>query len=349
MRMPRSETAINVATMPEAARAELETALRAGAAAGDPRAYSSLGQMLLHHRPREAAHVLRSAVEIAPNDAHASLLHGTVTQALSQHEHIPATQAAASFSRALRLAPRALGAEETATVYSNLGIALMSADRPAEAQSAYDAALALQPTHAAAYRSLAALHTSLGDAAAAERVARAGLRQRPTDTSLFRVLSRAHEWGSEPATEAAWVETMERVAAGGGGGDDEQAAQFSLFHALRAAEPTRAWEHLARGNSLKARHVRFDAAAAEAKLARLRTAFSSRPDQGEVGGSASGGGGGGARPIFIVGFPRSGSTVLQAALGRFLPNMSITSPRAPFLIWQAALAQHSDVFSAGET
>ena len=113
------DSVVDLSTLTGPARAELETALRAGTAASDPRAYSSLGQLLLHHRPREAAHVLRTAVSLSPNDAHVALLHGTVVQALNPHEYIPATQAAESFSRALRLAPGALATEETATVWMN--------------------------------------------------------------------------------------------------------------------------------------------------------------------------------------------------------------------------------------
>ena len=87
-------------------------------------------------------------------------------------------------------------------------------------------------------------------------------------------------------------------------------------------ERRRAWQHLVAGNELRGRSVSFDIASHEAKFSRLRTAFEPLIERGKLRLRGGGVEGGADRApisraaIFIVGFPRSGSSVLQQALAQ---------------------------------
>ena len=76
------------------------------------------------------------------------------------------------------------------------------------------------------------------------------------------------------------------------------------------------------GNELRGRGVSFDIASHEAKFSRLRTAFEPLIERGKLrlrGGDVESGAErapGSRDPIFIVVFPRSGSSVLQQALAQ---------------------------------
>lgn len=82
---------------------------------------------------------------------------------------------------------------------------------------------------------------------------------------------------------------------------------YALFHRLDAeGETTDAWRALSRGMAARRRQVRYDPAA-EARMFQLLETAEGIPDSHSQGASV---------PIFIVGLPRTGTTLLDQLLGR---------------------------------
>jgi tetratricopeptide (TPR) repeat protein len=93
---------------------------------------------------------------------------------------------------------------------------------------------------------------------------------------------------------------------------DRTAAHFALGKAyLDTDEPARAFEHLRVGNKLKRDTFQYDGQATDAWVGRIAEAFSG-PLLERL--SAAGSGDPSAMPIFIIGMPRSGTTLLEQIL-----------------------------------
>lgn len=162
-------------------------------------------------------------------------------------------------------------------VWQNLGHALKTLGRQADAVHAYRQAVAHQPTMGEAWWSLANLKTVKLDAADIATMTRA------LDTL---------------APDAATRQ------------EDIFHLHFSLGKALEdAGEDEAAFDHYDRGNRLRRTMIRHDAAEFSAEVAAARDTFTSAflAAQG-TGGCAA------ADPIFIVGLPRAGSTLVEQIL-----------------------------------
>ncbi|HEY2465333.1 MAG TPA: sulfotransferase [Steroidobacteraceae bacterium] len=107
------------------------------------------------------------------------------------------------------------------------------------------------------------------------------------------------------------IETMEsRLALASPGGPDATALEFSLGRAREErSEFAASFEHYARGNSLARAAFYYDPNATTAFVQRFKAIFTERffAERADWGHGAS-------DPIFIVGLPRSGSTLLEQIL-----------------------------------
>jgi len=196
-----------------------------------------------------------------------------------------------------------------------LGTALDLQSRRSEAIDAYGAALAVEPSHAPAGCNLAALHRHMGDHAAAARLYRRVLDVEPSHTEALYGLS-----VSAPPVDGDASDTFldERLAASEPGSPEEVSLLFSRanrFHwhrrfdqafalyekanaATRAREPAYDFEHLIR--------------AMDQTMERLSAGLFTQ---------TVGWGNDSARPLFIVGAPRSGKTLLERLLA-FHPDVA---------------------------
>ncbi|HEY0310404.1 MAG TPA: sulfotransferase, partial [Luteimonas sp.] len=146
-----------------------------------------------------------------------------------------------------------------------------------------------------------------GDADGARRDLEAALAAAPTLAPAMRALTKLGP--SAPGEDRlARIDAMLEVL-----GDSHE--QAPILHYARFAEldrgddTARAWAALSRAMELRRRQVRYDAAADQA-LFDFLCGTTPTPVPAEAGAAADG-----PRPVFIVGMPRSGTTLLERLLG----------------------------------
>jgi hypothetical protein len=148
---------------------------------------------------------------------------------------------------------------------------------------------------------------TVGRQAEAVSAYREGLRLKPDFAELWWSLSNLKTWRFEPADVAA----MESLLATPGL-PDEPAAQlcFALGKAYEDARDfDRAFGCFGRGNALRRAREHYDPVQTEQIGERIRATFTP-----ELFARLDGAGHVGAAPIFIVGMPRSGSTLVEQIL-----------------------------------
>ncbi|MBU6199913.1 MAG: sulfotransferase [Xanthomonadaceae bacterium] len=269
------------------------------------------GIFSLRGQHAQAVAAMRRALAQRPDDA---LYYNTLGSVLADAgEFDPAIVA---LRRACELQPN------LAAAWYNLGIVMIRCVRYTEATMALRRAVALDPRHAAARAQLAdALKVGgQSDAAAAEY--RQVIAQQPCAGMAW--------WGlanikTLPLTVAD-VQALQTALRDPRAGDDDRIAMgFALGKAMddqgRHAESLAA---LAQANAIARRRRRWDAAGFDAQLAALRDAFASvsGADDTALGGEA----------IFVVGMPRSGTTLAEQILASHaqvegageLPDLTLT-------------------------
>jgi tetratricopeptide (TPR) repeat protein len=226
-------------------------------------------------------------------------------------------------------------------VWRMLGQTLLEAGRLLEAEAAVRRSLLVEPNSAQAWIALAAISARLMRPEAALTAYRESERldpnQRLVHLSIGHVLKalgrraeceRAYQEciAREPASgEAYWsladlknyafseTETaaMEALLAAGTGGDENAALlHFALGRAREQQGLARqAFRHYEAGNRLRQRYAPFDFAAFDDKCRRVIAGLNADFFSGLNGGGCADG-----APIFIVGLPRSGSTLVEQIL-----------------------------------
>jgi Tfp pilus assembly protein PilF len=279
----------------------------------------------------QAANTMRRALVQRPDDA---LYHNTLGSILADAGEFDA--AIAALRRACELQPG------LATAWYNLGIVLVRCVRYAEAAAALRRAVALDPRNAAARAQLADALKVGGQAKEAAAEYRRILVAHPSFGEAW--------WGLANIKTLPLATTdVDAMHAGlrdpRASDDDRIAIGFALARALddggRHAESLAA---LALANAIARRRRKWDAAMFDAQIAGLRGAFESigGADDATLGSAA----------IFIVGLPRSGTTLAEQILASHsqvegageLPDLTLTlneeSRRrgVPYPQWAGALA-----------
>lgn len=272
-------------------------------------AYNNLGNILLDRgNLDDSERVLRQAITLKPHFAEALSNLGNTLR-----EQGRLAEAEAAYRQAITLRP------DKAETHYNLGIVLAAQHRLTQAEAAYRHAIALKPDFADAHNNLAGTLKYLGLFAEARRRLKQALHLSPQNASYLLNLTELKRFVPDDPDLA----TMEKVAQSIKTLSVKQ--QIDLHFALaKAYEDVErrddAIRHLLAGNALKHRQIHYDEAAALCGLQRILEVFTP-----ELVQTLQGRGDTSSVPVFIVGMPRSGTTLIEQIL-----------------------ASHPQVFAAGE-
>ena len=267
----------------------------------------------------EAVACWRRALELQPDFAEA---HSNLGNALREQGKLDA--AVACYRRALELRP------DHAETHSNLGVALKDQGRPDEALACYRRALELQPDFAVAHGNLGSDLEELGDLPGAEASFRTALRHDPRCAFAHYKLAELLG-GKLPEQDLdAQRRLLDQGSASGGQGPLTDAERLLLHFGLAQVLDARgayaeAAEHSIAANALRLAQWKiagqeYDPATHSQFVDHVIAEFTPDFFAGVAGCGADA-----ERPVFIVGLPRSGTTLLERIL-----------------------AGHSQVFAAGE-
>jgi tetratricopeptide (TPR) repeat protein len=235
------------------------------------------------------------AVEPRNHAAHNNL--GTVLQKFGRFD-----EAIALYKYALVINPEFVDARY------NLGAACLAMERNEEAIEHSEKALRLDPGKALAHNNIGIALQALGrmDAAAAAYERALQIAPRHAETHLNLAYLRRFTAGDprlaaleKLAEEAATLDV-----------DNQIALQFALGKAFAdLGQHERSFRHLRDGNALKRAQLAYSEEETLGLLARIRAVFSP-----ELMQQKSGGGDPSDAPVFVVGMPRSGTTLVEQIL-----------------------------------
>ena len=271
-------------------------------------AHDNLGNALrISGRLDEAAAAFGKAVSLKPDFAAA---HSNLGIVLEAQRDFPGAEAA--YRRALDVNPG------FARAHNNLGQLLQQLEKFDEAGSAYRRALELEPNFAEANNNLGTLLKELGKFDEAEAAFRRALAINPDFASCFANLADLKTFASDDADIAA----AERVMTKAGITDAQRLdLHFGLGKAYEDQHDCdRAFANWEKGNRIKRRSLAYDAGTDEANVEHIINTFN-RPELTRLAGHGCQS----EAPIFVVGMPRSGTTLVEQIL-----------------------SSHTDVFGAGE-
>ena len=288
-------------------------------------ALNNLGNLLVEQAAFAPAYAaLERACRLAPADARLRINLGNALSAGGRHG--PAREA---YREALRRDPDSIPA------LANLAALLRRAGDDAGAEGLLDRLLRLDPGRGETYADLALLHESRGRDGDARAAADRALALDPGNRSAARTLARlAYGEGDLGAARRR----LETVLAGG----EDPSASIELGRVLdRMGEFDAAFAAFARGNrglAAKLEARAFSLRSYAEAVRRNRSAWSAKrlatwPAEPPADGLAE--------PIFLVGFPRSGTTLTQQILAAHTAVR--TAEELPLL---SALHQHVATFSA---
>jgi tetratricopeptide (TPR) repeat protein len=237
----------------------------------------------------------RRAVMLAPNFANA---HNNLGNALERQGKID--EAGAQFRRAIELDPKHVGA------HYNLGNILRGKTEYAAAVAHYKRALAVRPDYADAWNNMGASLAEGGDLDAAREAYQKSVEADPTRAAYHRNFANSKRFKSADDPQLAVMEGLARDPT-----TVLEHERIDLEFALGKAyadlkQYDRSFRHLLAGNRLKREKIAYDDAGAFAYMQRIRNVFSA-----ELLRAKGGDGETAPTPVFIVGMPRSGTTLIE--------------------------------------
>jgi len=298
------------------------------------------GVLLMLGRPAEAIAHYHQAIAARPDYAEAHFNLGNACSEIDRHE-----EAVGHYEKAIAIRPdfaaahnnlanamQKLGRSDDAIVHyrralaitpdyadahRNLGNVLLALDRNEEAIAHYERTLAVDPAQAEVHNNMGAAHHVLGRSEEAcrayERAVELAPRRGAMHLNLASLKPFAVGDGRLVALESLAADMTTLLA------EDRIALHFALGKAYGDLDlPDRSFHHLSEGNALKRQEVIYDEVATLRSFARIRQVFTDELMR-RKGGDPS------TVPVFVLGMPRSGTTLVEQIL-----------------------ASHSRMFGAGE-
>ncbi len=246
--------------------------------------------------PEEAESLLRRAIAVAPDFALAHLDLGNLMKDQQRFE-----EAIECFSKTAELHPH------SGKPHYLHGAALAEAGRTYDAVDAYRKAIEVQPAHTGAMLGLGHSLKTIGEQDEAVRAYRECIRLRPEDGEIYWSMANLKTFRFSDEEIASMHRILEQ--------DDltERSRVHFLFALAKASEDAghfdQAWQYYSDGNTLQRSLESYDPVRTEVANNELREVFNA-----ELFAEKSGLGNPDPAPIFIVGLPRSGSTLLEQIL-----------------------------------
>jgi len=221
--------------------------------------------------------------------------------------------ASGQMTRACEAAAAAQMHATDAAVIDAIGNVFSRAGDQRRALAAFERAIALAPNEPHFVFNRATVRRFLGDLDGAERDYDRVIALRPTD---YEACLNRSELRTQSEASNHTHELEARLASGGMDWRGEVALRFALAKEYEdLGQYARSFEHLSRGARLRREHLRYDIATdvataewiIEAYPGFASRTFPTQPSSGKSQGQDD--------PIFIVGLPRSGSTLVERILG----------------------------------
>jgi tetratricopeptide (TPR) repeat protein len=204
-----------------------------------------------------------------------------------------------------RLALIEAGAGRDAELLQHLGEHYTHCGRPADAARCYRRAVDLAGNEPRYLYNLAAALIALGDTGEAEALLDRVVALDPADHDAWQNRSTLRR----QTPQANHVAGLRAALAGAVGGPGEVAVCYALAKELEdLGEEAESFAYLKRGADTRRRRLSYRVEADVAAMAEIRRVFSAGRFEGGVGGCEEAG------PIFVLGLPRSGTTLVDRIL-----------------------------------
>lgn len=194
------------------------------------------------------------------------------------------------------------------SVWNSLGSAYFQLDSVERARAHYERAIELDPDSSEFQSNMGLVYSSMGDRDAAARYYRRALELNPRNGEAYRHLAAMKRYDSLSDPDIAAVEALWRED----GKSDPNTIQLAfalgkMYDDCGANDE--AFSVYDVGNDLKFRETRFDLEKYFAHIDRIGSFFEERP--ATVANRVDG-----PQPIFVLGMPRSGTTLVEQILSR---------------------------------
>jgi tetratricopeptide (TPR) repeat protein len=244
----------------------------------------------------DAEALLRQATQAAPDFLAALLLLGPVL--LERSKHLEAIEA---FRTATTLSP------DHADAWAGLGNACARASRVEDSAQAFARAVALDPDMPGSQMGYAHVLKTLGDQPRSIAAYRAAIRAKPDFGEVYWSLANLKTFRFTDEDVAAMEAQLEGAALSASA---DIHFRFALGKAFEdRGDYDRAWHYYHTGNERQRGEVSFDPTEFELRQSKIMSVFSR-----EFIAANAGSGDPAPDPIFIVGLPRTGSTLIEQIL-----------------------------------
>jgi tetratricopeptide (TPR) repeat protein len=228
-------------------------------------------------------------------------VQGILADALRHYRAGRIDDAVAHYQRALFLRP------DNADAHNNLGLAFAAQGRIDEAVTHYERATVLNPDHAGAHGNLGIILKDQGkfDEAMARYGRALAIRPDYAEIQYYRAEIKTFHRGDADLAELQALADRD--------GLPENKAPYIHFALAKALEDSGdhagAFEHLRKGNALKRRQVDYDEKSHVERFQRIAAVFDAN-----LFARFHGSGDPSSVPVFVLGMPRSGSTLIEQIL-----------------------------------
>jgi tetratricopeptide (TPR) repeat protein len=246
-------------------------------------------------RGQDALRLLHHALT---QSAHLPLIWRGLCQAFMDLGRLPEAESAAKYL--LKIEP------ENSKNWVTLGNVYTRLMRQADALVAFEQAARLNPTEVRLRLSIGHLHKTLGQRAESEGAYRECLRLNPSFCEAYSSLADLKNY----VFSASEIVAMQNLVSSTGEDADQAQLHFALGRAFEhTTDYAQAFDHYAIGNARRRKMIPYEIAVFEDKSRRVQAFFSE-----EFFASHQGSGCQDQSPIFVVGLPRSGSTLIEQIL-----------------------------------